>query len=88
MTPPFSKNPSRAATPEPLPEFVIPRDRVVQIEQSLTSSTEDLTIDQLEQLRAACFDVLWRGRKAWDRTEMLDELDELISDFVEEATSS
>lgn len=88
MTPPFSKNPSRAATPEPLPEFVIPRDRVVQLEQSLTSSTEDLTIDQLEQLRAACFDVLWRGRKAWDRTEMLDELDELISDFVEEATSS
>ncbi|KAI5478471.1 AAA family ATPase [Pseudohyphozyma bogoriensis] len=71
-------------TPEPLPDFVVSEADVQVFATFLEEGTGALTIDQLEQLRAACYDIIWRGRKDWDRAEMLSSLDELAKGFVEE----
>ncbi|GAA5838303.1 hypothetical protein JCM9279_003193 [Rhodotorula babjevae] len=72
------------ATPPPPPPFVIPAAEVDALSSFLTSSTDALNIDQLEQLRAACFDAVWRARSAWDRSAVVQELTELAHEFVEE----
>ncbi|GAA5992072.1 hypothetical protein JCM10908_000727 [Rhodotorula pacifica] len=72
------------ATPPPPPPFVVPHEAVDSLRSLLVSGTDDLTVDQLEQLRAACFDTVWRGRADWDRSGVISELDELARDFVEE----
>lgn len=65
------------ATPPPPPPFVVPSDAVDALRILLVNGTDDLTVDQLEQLRAACFDIVWRGRSEWDRSAVIGELDEL-----------
>ncbi|KAL8286687.1 hypothetical protein RQP46_004215 [Phenoliferia psychrophenolica] len=75
-------------TPEPLPDFVLPEAQVDAFRNFLRDETDRLNVDQLEQLRAACYDIIWRGRKAWDRTEMLDELEGLTREFVEEVNET
>ena len=75
------------ATPPPPPPFVVPSDAVDALRTFLVSGTDDLTVDQLEQLRAACFDIVWRGRSEWDRSAVIGELDELAHDFVDEVKS-
>lgn len=72
------------ATPPPPPPFVVPSDAVDALRILLVNGTDDLTVDQLEQLRAACFDIVWRGRSEWDRSAVIGELDELARDFVDE----
>lgn len=71
-------------TPEPLPDFVLSQAAVEAFKAFLRDETDALNVDQLEQLRAACYDIIWRGRKAWDRSEMIDELDGLAREFVNE----
>ncbi|KAK4057556.1 TAT-binding protein-like protein 7, AAA ATPase [Microbotryomycetes sp. JL221] len=71
------------STPEPLPDFALPS--LDSLSTLLRDGTTDLTVDELEQLRAACFDVVWRGRKAWDRQDMVNEVNELVTEFVDEA---
>jgi hypothetical protein len=75
------------ATPPPPPPFIVPSDAVDALRTFLVSGTDDLTVDQLEQLRAACFDIVWRGRSEWDRSAVIGELDELARDFVDEVKS-
>lgn len=72
------------STPEPEPhgDFELSDAGVESLNKFITESTEALSIDELEQLRAACYDIIWRGRKEWDRTEMLTELTELAHEFV------
>ncbi|GAA5932227.1 hypothetical protein JCM3775_001165 [Rhodotorula graminis] len=72
------------ATPPPPPPFVVPDAEVDALSSFLTSSTDALNIDQLEQLRAACFDAVWRARSAWDRSAVVQELTELAHEFVDE----
>ncbi|GAA5866873.1 hypothetical protein JCM3774_004585 [Rhodotorula dairenensis] len=72
------------ATPPPPPPFIVPTIEVEALRTFLVSGTDDLTVDQLEQLRAACFDVVWRGRAEWNRSGVIGELDELARDFVDE----
>ncbi|GAA6060222.1 hypothetical protein JCM10212_002301 [Sporobolomyces blumeae] len=75
------------ATPPPLPEFVLPRDAFDAFSALLREGTASLNVDQLEQLRAACFDSVWRGKSEWDRSRLLDEVSELAKEFVEEVQS-
>ncbi|BGP44653.1 TAT-binding protein-like protein 7, AAA ATPase [Rhodotorula kratochvilovae] len=72
------------ATPPPPPPFVVPSDAIDALASFLAQRTDALNIDQLEQLRAACFDAVWRARSEWDRTRVVQELDELAREFVEE----
>lgn len=69
---------------EPDPPFVVPHESLHQLHHDLEFMTGELTIDQLEQLRAALCDAIWRGRKDWDRSSLVTELKELVSEFLEE----
>ncbi|GAA5853856.1 hypothetical protein JCM5353_002348, partial [Sporobolomyces roseus] len=75
------------ATPPPLPDFILPSEAVDAFSSFLKNDTSGLNVDQLEQLRAACFDSVWRGKGDWDRTRLIEELDELAKEFVEEVES-
>lgn len=71
-------------TPEPFPDFVLSLATLDTLKNLLGHGTQALNVDQLEQLRAACYDAIWRGRKAWDRDELVAELTLLAREFVEE----
>ncbi|KAK8844545.1 hypothetical protein IAR55_006392 [Kwoniella newhampshirensis] len=66
------------------PPFVLPQESIDLLRADLGSQTEGLTIDQLEQLRASLFDMLWRGRGQWDRRELVKNLQERLSGYVRE----
>ncbi|GAA6046605.1 hypothetical protein JCM3770_006234 [Rhodotorula araucariae] len=72
------------ATPPPPPPFVVPTAAVDALAFFLAEKTDALNIDQLEQLRAACFDAVWRARSEWDRARVVQELDDLAREFVDE----
>ncbi|KAK0210375.1 AAA-domain-containing protein [Desarmillaria ectypa] len=71
-------------TPTPLPEFHVDEGLISQLQGSLRGNTSSLTVEQLEQLRATCLGCVWRHRSAWDRDSLLRELQDIVSDFVEE----
>jgi hypothetical protein len=71
-------------TPEPLPTFFLDEATLSSISTFLTEETGELSIDELEQLRASCYDIIWRGRKDWDRQALMVELEEVVREFVEE----
>ena len=71
-------------TPEPLPDFVLSPHSLASLKTFLCEGTAPLNVDQLEQLRAACYDAIWRGRKEWDRDALVEELTVLSREFVEE----
>ncbi|BGP21552.1 AAA family ATPase [Rhodotorula toruloides] len=78
------RTPTPEPTPPPPPPFVVPAHTVDSLYSFLIEKTDALNIDQLEQLRAACYDAVWRGRTQWDRTTVVQELDDLAKEFVEE----
>ncbi|CAD6914104.1 unnamed protein product [Tilletia controversa] len=45
-----------------------------QLADHMVSISADFTIDQLEQLRASAFNVVWRRRSEWNRNSLLQEL--------------
>lgn len=71
-------------TPEPLPDFVLDEATLGRLAHFLTHDTEELNVDQLEQLRASCYDAIWTARKGWDRTDLVAELTDLAREFVDE----
>lgn len=71
-------------TPTPLPEFHVDEGLISQLQGSLRGNTSSLTVEQLEQLRAMCLGCIWRHRSAWDRDNLVRELQDVVSDFVEE----
>lgn len=75
-------------TPEPLPDFILSPSGVESLVRELSEETDGLNVEQLEQLRAACYDIIWRGRKEWERDGMVEEIRELAREFVEEVRES
>lgn len=84
--------PAREPTPpppaEPLPEFVLPQATLQDLGRFLVSHTGELAVDELEQLRAACYDCIWRARKDWDKTAVIAEIMELSEEFITELENS
>ncbi|GJN91481.1 hypothetical protein Rhopal_004504-T1 [Rhodotorula paludigena] len=78
------RSPTPEPTPPPPPPFVVPAAAVSALEAFLVDKTGSLNVDQLEQLRAACFDTIWRAKSDWDRSHAVQELDELAREFIEE----
>ncbi|WVQ94294.1 hypothetical protein IAU59_001373 [Kwoniella sp. CBS 9459] len=72
--------PGPAALPAEQPEkivhppFVLPEEDLNVLRAELNSLTANLNIDQLEQLRASLFDIIWRGRGDWDRREVVKKM--------------
>jgi len=73
----------RTPTP-PLPDFHVSSALVSDLRQLLTVETANLTIEQLEQLRATCLGTVWRHRKEWNRDELVKELLRDVKEFVDE----
>lgn len=71
-------------TPTPLPEFLVDHHQVVNLKGDLRDTTGSLTVEQLEQLRATCLGCIWRHRTEWDRNALVQELKEVVKEFVDE----
>ncbi|WVF66682.1 hypothetical protein IAT40_001423 [Kwoniella sp. CBS 6097] len=56
------------------PPFVLPEADLDTLRAESNSLTSNLNIDQLEQLRASLFDIIWRGRGEWDRREIVKKM--------------
>lgn len=74
--------PQPSVTPHPSPK----KDpaRVERLLKDLTHSTEGFTLEQLEQVYAACMDVIWRQRHEWDRTVAISETEKCIRRMLNE----
>jgi hypothetical protein len=84
------------ATIEPIPEptvppprptyppFILPQSSLSSLQSTLTHATSSFNIEQLEQLRASCFDTIWKYRAEWDRTGCLVEVGKVVNAFVGE----
>ncbi|WRT63360.1 uncharacterized protein IL334_000265 [Kwoniella shivajii] len=53
------------------PPFIIPEEELKGLKLDLDLVSSTLNIDQLEQMRASLFDIIWRGRTEWNRKEMM-----------------
>ena len=77
VTPQNHGSPTRTVTPRPTatPHPPLRKDpaRVVKLLQDITRQTEGYTLEQLEQVYAACMDIIWRLRHEWDRTIVITE---------------
>jgi len=84
------RNPSPIRNPQPrqsvVPHPTVKRDpaRVERLLKDLTHLTEGFTLEQLEQVYAACMDVIWRQRHEWDRTVAIAETEKCIRRVLNE----
>ncbi|KAL9936634.1 hypothetical protein V8E36_004702 [Tilletia maclaganii] len=70
-----------------LPRFELDPNALKALAVHMVGVSVHFNIDQLEQLRAAAFNVVWRRRSDWNRTQLIQELWELtdqIGDAVRE----
>ena len=76
----------RTPSPAPVtpPEFQLAPERVDELKTNLVARTATLDVEQLEQLRAACLDTVWRYRSDWNRESMVNALLERMSEYLEE----
>ena len=81
--PPRARSPT---PPPPNPPFVCPP--LDALSGALELDTHGLSVDALDQLRAACYDLVWHARAAWDRTLLVAGLRELVADFCDEARAA
>ena len=70
--------------PTPLPEFHFNQDALTHLGDDLRDTTDLLSVEQLEQLRASCLRCIWAHRSDWDRDNLILELGKVLSDFVAE----
>jgi len=66
------------------PPFILPQSSLSTLQSTLTHATSSFNIEQLEQLRATCFDTIWKYRAEWDRTGCLVEVRKVVDAFVGE----
>ena len=69
---------------EPHPPFVLSSELLNSFAAELKVGTTSLNVDELEQVRAGCFDRLWRRRASWDRTGVVEECINWVRSFVKD----
>ena len=69
---------------EPDVPFVIDTARLKRLESRLVTITEGCTVELLEQINAQLMDIVWERRGEWDRTSMLDAIEQAINVIGEE----
>jgi len=65
-------------SPAPHPSLIRDPARIEQLLQDVTRQTEGYSLEQLEQVYAACMDVIWRLRHEWDRTVAISETEKSV----------
>ncbi|KZV87322.1 hypothetical protein EXIGLDRAFT_752306 [Exidia glandulosa HHB12029] len=83
-TPPPPRPRTPSPSPGPPPVFTLDESLARAFETKLVSQTGGLGVEQLEQLRAACFDCIWRHRSEWDRDSAVHEMDNIVNEFLAE----
>ncbi|KAE8232962.1 hypothetical protein CF326_g2005 [Tilletia indica] len=76
-----TRSPSKALTHT----FEINQSMLQALADHMVNLSSEFTIEQLEQLRASAFNVVWRRRSDWNRTALIQELwglTQQISDAV------
>lgn len=75
-------------SPTPLPDFHLSSTLVDELSYVFKELTADLTIEQLEQLRATSLGTVWRFRKEWDRDELVRKLLKESKDFINDISNN
>lgn len=92
LTPPIVQPEIQPRTPSPSPgphpTLTMSDHHLHALSEELVDGTDALTVEQLEQLRAACLGCVWRRRSEWDRDTMIQELLDIVHVFVEEIGES
>jgi len=65
-------------SPTPHPSCIRDPARVERLLQEVTRQTAGYTLEQLEQVYAACMDIIWRLRHEWDRTVVIAETENCV----------
>jgi len=71
-------------TPTPLPDFHVDDKLVAELQRCLRDDTADLTIKEMEQLRATCLGNVWRHRTEWDGDALVKELLDVTRELLSE----
>lgn len=66
------------------PSFKKDPPRVERLLLDVTRRTEGYTLEQLEQVYAACMDIIWRLRHEWDRTVVITETENCVRRVLSE----
>ena len=74
------------STPQPptYPPFQIDNRALDQLRSRLLHQTSHFNVEQLEQLRAALFDAIWRRRTEWDRDGLIKDMQDALRDIGDE----
>ncbi|EIW81740.1 AAA-domain-containing protein [Coniophora puteana RWD-64-598 SS2] len=80
---PEPEQPPRTPTP-PHPEFHVDEALLAGLKDDLRLRTAQLTVEQLEQLRATSLGCIWRHRAAWDRDALVRELKDVLLEFLDD----
>ncbi|KAK9238144.1 P-loop containing nucleoside triphosphate hydrolase protein [Lipomyces kononenkoae] len=57
----------------PHPPYELDEDYLEQFHEDISKATDNLVVEQLEQISSALMDIAYRGRLNWDRNVVLDE---------------
>ncbi|KDN52879.1 AAA-domain-containing protein [Tilletiaria anomala UBC 951] len=73
--------------PEPEPPVVHPPFHLTAaskqaLQRDLIAQTEGMSIEELVQVRAACFDAIWRSRSQWNREGLVLELMDIVKEMA------
>jgi hypothetical protein len=82
---PPPREPTRS--PTPLPDFHVNEGSLLNLQFQLKTRTCQLTVEQLEQLRATCLCSIWHHRTEWDRDRLVQELLDMLSEFLEDCSA-
>lgn len=67
--------------PEPEPEFIYDNSKIESLITALERQTQNFTVEKLEEVYSSIANVIWNNRLAWDKTETIIQLEELINTF-------
>ncbi|KAG9317029.1 hypothetical protein JVU11DRAFT_1211 [Chiua virens] len=82
---PPPREPTRS--PTPLPDFYVNEGSLLNLQHQLKTRTSQLSIEQLEQLRATCLGSIWRHRTEWNRDALVGELMDVLNEFLEDCAA-
>ncbi|KAG8218228.1 AAA-domain-containing protein [Butyriboletus roseoflavus] len=81
---PPPREPTRS--PTPLPDFHVDEESLLDLQYQLKSRTSQLSVEQLEQLRATCLSSIWNHRTEWDRDSLIRELLDVLNAFLDDCS--
>jgi ATPase family AAA domain-containing protein 2 len=68
--------------PQPQPEFILDEISLQAMHNNLAERTNGLTVEQIEMVMARCMDIVLRMRHLWDRSDVIEKLDEAVAEVL------